>query len=201
MNPHEMGADLSEICQKINKDKSYRNNFQEAFGIDSVAPAHISRALAQYMRTLISADAKYDSVQLGLAHFSKIEMQGKKVFTTNCASCHTPPLFTDNQFHHNGLAQIYSVDDLSLTTGRFRITRDSSDLRKYKTPSLRNLSITAPFMHDGRFGGLDEVLNHYQNLNSANQNQDLLVEKIKFSDTEKLALKAFLKTLEGRSMD
>ncbi|MEP2026631.1 MAG: cytochrome c peroxidase [Reichenbachiella sp.] len=198
MNPHEMGSDLSQLCQQLNEDKNYSSAFKKAFGIDSVSSAYVSRALAQYMRTLISANSKYDSVQQNLAQFSNQELKGQVVFKNNCASCHQPPLFTDNQFHHNGLKQYFSSDDLSLTTGRFRITRDSSDLGKYKTPSIRNLSRTAPFMHDGRFNTIDEVLTHYQNLDPMNQLQDSLVRVIRFSDVEKEDLKIFMKTLEGR---
>jgi len=201
MNPDEMGVDLTDLCQKLNTDKHYKEAFKTAFGIDSVTSAHISRALAQYMRTLVSANAKYDSVQLRLTQYNTEEMKGKKVFLKNCASCHIPPLFFDNDFHHNGIEQVYSSDNLSLSTGRFRITRDSLDLGKYKTPSLRNLKYTAPYMHDGRFANLDQVLTHYQNQNTLNQNQDSLVSLIKFSDKEKEDLKSFLMTLGNPSFD
>lgn len=201
LNPEEMGVDLSQLTDKLNKDEIYQSAFKQTFAIDSISSAYISRALAQYMRTLISTDSKYDSVQQYQASFNKIELKGQNVFSQNCASCHIPPLFTDSKFHHNGLEQNYSTDNLSLTTGRFRITRDSFDLGKYKTPSLRNLKRTAPYMHDGQFNKLDEVLSHYQNLNQTNQIQDSLVSRIEFSNEEKLALIAFLKTLEGRSFD
>ncbi|MDW3211548.1 MAG: cytochrome c peroxidase [Reichenbachiella sp.] len=201
MNPDEMGVDLTDLCQKLNTDKHYKEAFKTAFGIDSVTSAYISRALAQYMRTLVSANSKYDSVQLGLTQYNNEEQEGERVFLKNCASCHTPPLFTDFGFHHNGIDQVYSLDNLSLTTGRFRITRDSLDLGKYKTSSLRNLKYTAPYMHDGRFANLDEVLVHYQNQNTLNQNQDSLVSLIKFSDKEKEELKSFLMTLENPSFD
>ncbi|WP_456461102.1 cytochrome-c peroxidase [Reichenbachiella sp.] len=201
MNPDEMGVDLTDLCEKLNRNELYKEAFRTAFGIDSVSSAYISRALAQYIRTLVSANAKYDSVQLGLTRYNNEEQEGEKVFLKNCASCHTPPLFTDLRFHHNGIDQVYSSDHLSLTTGRFRITRDSLDLGKYKTPSLRNLKYTAPYMHDGRFANLDQVLMHYQNQNTLNQNQDSLVSLIKFSDQEKEDLKSFLMTLENPSFD
>lgn len=200
MNPDEMGVDLEQLCQKLNQNEYYLKQFKSAFEIDTISSAYISRALAQYMRTIISADAKYDSVQLELISFSDLEAKGKKVFDKNCASCHIPPLFADNEFHHNGLTQSYSSNNLSLSTGRFRISRDSLDLGKYKTPSLRNLSVTAPFMHDGRFETIDEVLDHYQNQDKLNQNQDSLVQFINFSDSEKAELKVFLKILNGSSV-
>ncbi|SMD36814.1 cytochrome c peroxidase [Reichenbachiella faecimaris] len=200
-SPDEMGVDLEELCLGLNQDKTYTSAFKQAFDVDSISSAYISRALAQYMRTLVSYDSRYDSVQLGLSQFSDRQLHGHNVFVKNCASCHPPPLFTDNGFHHNGISQKYTAHHLYLTTGRFRITRDSIDLGKYKTPSLRNLSRTAPYMHDGRFEDLDEVLNHYQNLDLKNQNQDILVTHIEFSDVDKNALKAFLKTLEGGTID
>lgn len=200
MSPDEMGTDLTELCETLNHYKSYSIAFQKAFKTDSISAAHVSRALAQYMRMLISADSKYDSVQQGLDEFSELEQKGRVVFRNNCASCHRPPLYTDNKFHKNGITQVYSTKNLSLTTGRFRITRDSTDLGKYKTPSLRNLSFTAPYMHDGRFSTLDEVLNHYQHIDQSNQNHDSLVRAIVFSNSEKLALRAFLNTLEGSAI-
>lgn len=201
MNPDEMGVDLVLLCEKLNSDKHYKQAFRTAFGIDSVTSAYISRALAQYMRTLLSADAKYDSVRLGLAEYNDKEKSGEKVFLKNCTSCHTPPLFFDNDFHHNGIEQSYSSADVSLNTGRFRITRDSADLGKYKTPSLRNLSHTAPYMHDGRFQNIEAVLDHYQNIPTANQKHDSLVRLIKFSDQEKENLLAFINTLEGKPFE
>lgn len=195
LNKDEMGADLDTICYKLNRSSDYLNRFKEAFQIDSISSAYVSRALAQYMRTLVSKYSKYDSVQLNLSSFSSQESLGKDVFYNNCSSCHIAPLFMDNDFHHNGIQQSFSSNDLYLTTGRFRITRDSMDLGKYKTPTLRNLNKTSPYMHDGRFSTLDQVLDHYQNILTSNQIRDSLVYRISFTDKEKNALKAFLNTL------
>lgn len=201
MNPDEMGTNLSALCKLLNERPTYRAKFKIVFDTDSITSAHISRALAQYLRTIVSASAKYDSVQLELSTFSNQEKEGQKVFENNCAVCHKPPLFVDGDFHHNGLRQIYSSDDLYVSTGRFRISRDSADLGKYKTPTLRNLGLTAPYMHDGRFESIEEVLAHYQNIDTVNQHQDKLVEMIDFSEKEKLSLIAFLKTLDAMSFD
>lgn len=201
MNPDEMGSDLTSLCERLNDHPQYSTKFKRAFQTDSISSAFISRALAQYLRTLISTGSKYDSVQLETTKYSKIEKDGQRVFNKNCAVCHSPPLFTDNSFHHNGLEQEFSSSDLYLNTGRFRITRDSSDLGKYKTPTLRNLALTAPYMHDGRFATLDQVLSHYQNIDSTNQIQDPNVSRIFFSNDEKLALKEFLTTLVRLSLD
>lgn len=200
MSPDEMGSDLSTLTIRLNRDAAYQQVFKQAFDIDSISSAYVSRALAQYLRTLISAQAKYDQVQNGTAKYTLLEAQGQRIFEKNCAACHVPPLFTDHSFHHNGISQTYTTEDLHLSTGRFRITRDSSDLGSYKTPTLRNLSLTAPYMHDGRFQNLTEVLDHYQNLDRANQNQDAFVSLIEFDDAEKKALLAFLKTLDDRPL-
>ncbi|UXX77961.1 c-type cytochrome [Reichenbachiella carrageenanivorans] len=200
MSPDEMGADLPTLTQRLNRDTIYRPAFKQAFGIDSISSAFVSRAIAQYLRTLISADSKYDLVQKGTASYDSLESQGQLVFKKNCAACHTPPLFTNHQFHHNGISQTYDSKDLYLSTGRFRITKDSSDLGKYKTPTLRHLSLTAPYMHDGRFSTIEKVIDHYQNLDRTNQNQDSLVRLIEFDDIEKKALLAFLKTLDDKPL-
>ena len=197
MNPSEMGTDLNQICKTLNNDSDYKKLFNEAFQIDSISSAYISRALAQYIRTLISADSKYDSVKLNLTAFTNKESKGYKVFKTKCSQCHAPPLFTDNRFHDNGLDLNYSQEDLAISTGRFRITYDSMDLGKFKTPSLRNLSFTFPYMHDGRFNTIDEVLDHYERNKVKNQNTELGVLEIRLTKEEKDQLKAFLLTLNG----
>ncbi|MEO9965522.1 MAG: cytochrome c peroxidase [Reichenbachiella sp.] len=198
LNPDEMAIDLTQLCRELNQHPTYPDRFKKAYKTDSVSSAFISRALAQYMRTLISSSSKYDSVMQGHTTFTHLENQGYQIFMSNCATCHKPPLFQDNLFHHNGLSQTYSAEDLYLSTGRFRITRDSADLGKYKTPTLRNLNSTFPYMHDGRFESIDEVLNHYQSIDSANENQDLLVRSISFSEDDKQAIKAFLETLNDQ---
>jgi len=159
----EMGGDLKEIVKYLNENTKYKKRFQKAFGINQVSSAYVARALAQFQRTLISANSKYDKVQNGESQFSKQELEGQDIFNQKCSSCHTPPLFTDNLFHNNGLDATFPMTNEDVKAGKYRITLDSVDLGKFKTPTLRNLQYTAPYMHDGRFESLKDVLNHYQN--------------------------------------
>lgn len=200
MNPNEMGTDLTELSKNLNAHPTYPAQFKKAFGIDSISSAYTSRAIAQYMRTLIFAQSKYDSMRQQKITFSAKERKGMAVFQNNCAACHPPPLFTDHGFHHNGIQQSYSTEDISLSTGRFRITQDSSDLGRYKTPTLRNIMLTAPYMHDGRFKSLEEVLDHYRTLDSTNRNQDQRLANLHFSSEEKKYLIAFLATLTDHAI-
>ena len=197
-NPNEMAGDLKEISNYLNENSAYRNAFEIAFGIDSISSAYVARALAQFQRTLISADAKYDRVQMGQESFSMDEIEGEKIFRTKCASCHIPPLFTDNQFHNNGPDSIFPLENENVRAGRYRVTLDSADIGKFKTPTLRNLKFTFPYMHDGRFATLDEVLAHYQTgiLHSTTLDEDL--RNLKLSDDEVRSLGAFLKTLNDK---
>lgn len=197
ISEHEMNADLSVICEKLNQDQDYKNLFYEAYQIDSISSPYIARALAQYLRSLISATSKYDSVMLDQAEFSEQESHGFDLFENACASCHIPPLFTDHLFHDNGLKHDFSEENLYASTGRFRITLDSGDLGKYKTPTLRNISKTSPYMHDGRFENLTLVLDHYRNLRHSTHSDSLLT-KVGFSLKEQSQLLLFLNCLNDR---
>lgn len=163
-HPDEMGKDLHQLIEELNKDETYRLQFKNAFGIDSVSSAFIARALAQYQRTLISENSKYDKMihSETESEFSTLEKKGLELFMSKCASCHQPPFFTDFTYHNNGLDENFNnPDHEGIYLGRFRISRDSADIGKFKTPTLRNVVLTAPYMHDGRFATLEEVLDHY----------------------------------------
>jgi cytochrome c peroxidase len=139
--------------------------------------------LAQFERSLISNQSKYDKVLLGKAYFTTNELKGKKVFENNCSKCHGGNNFTTFGYENNHLDSIFNDYRFErLFLGRFRITGDSSDIGKYKIPSLRNLEFTAPFMHDGRFTTLNEVMEHYS-------------KRFQLSISEKQSLIAFLHTL------
>ena len=191
----EMGGDLKEIVKYLNENTKYKKRFQKAFGINQVSSAYIARALAQFQRTLISANSKYDKVQNGQSQFSEEELKGQKIFNQKCRSCHTPPLFTDNLFHNNGLDATFPTANEDVRAGRYRITLDSADLGKFKTPTLRNLQYTAPYMHDGRFESLKDVLNHYQN--GIKKSKTLSINLIEFGlvDQEVNLILVFLATI------
>jgi cytochrome c peroxidase len=193
-NEVEMGEDLANVVSKLNRHKEYSRLFAETFGKRPVHSQQVLYALAQYMSMLISCDSKYDRVRQGKAAFEKEEEAGYIVFQSKCASCHQEPLFTDFSFRNNGL----SVQNGDI--GRGKITLDPRDNYKFKVPTLRNITLTYPYMHDGSLRTLSDVLNHYDNGMTANNNLDpefLQHEKtgIPLNETEKRQLLAFLQTL------
>lgn len=156
-NPLEMGETLPGVIAKLNADPTYRAQFTAAFGDDSITTQRICRSLAQFMGLMISSNSKYDKYTCGELQLSTQESNGLATFRTKCASCHTEPLFTDNGFHNNGLAVDNTINDY----GKMVITHQPGDSLKFKTPSLRNITLTGPYMHDGRFLTLSECLDHY----------------------------------------
>lgn len=141
--------------------------------------------MAQFQLTLISADARYDRVRAGLDTFNTQEQRGYELFRTHCQRCHTEPLFTNGDFERNGLP----ADTLLRDTGRMRITGDPADSLAFKVPTLRNIEYSRPYMHDGRFRSLSQVLAFY------GQNEAL---GITLSPEEQVDLMAFLLTLSDR---
>ncbi|WPP52466.1 cytochrome-c peroxidase [Catalinimonas niigatensis] len=210
-HPDEMGEDLEQLLQELQQMPDYPHLFRKAYGTDSIQSALVARALAQYMRTLISADSRYDrfvrSEEGG--SLSAIEREGLNLFKEKCASCHAfesgkKDFFTDFSYHNNGLDTIFSEEEERVSMGRFRISFDSTQIGAYKTPTLRNVALTAPYMHDGRFQSLKEVLDHYnQNmlaspyLDTALQNSNGQVG-IPMQEGEKEAIIAFLHTLSDQ---
>ncbi|MDX5481940.1 MAG: cytochrome-c peroxidase [Hymenobacteraceae bacterium] len=163
-HPDEMGQNLKELVQELQHHPTYPRLFRQAFGSDSVTSAGIARALAQFQRTLISASSRYDKYVRGESggKLTTLELQGLALFRQHCTSCHATDFFTDQGYHNNGLNAVFSAADEGLALGRGRITRQQQDIGKYKTPTLRNIALTAPYMHDGRFATLEQVLEHYR---------------------------------------
>ena len=197
-HPDEMGADLDEVVNYLESDADYRQQFNLVFGEAPIQSAQVSRAISQYVRTLISQDSRYDHWKRNEAELTELELTGYQLYQKNCSSCHQEGLFTDRSFHNNGLDKEYpNPPELEgLYQGRYRITSKTEDLGAYKTPTLRNSAVTSPYMHDGRFQTLDEVLDHYQNGIQVNETlAPALSEGIRFSATERVAIIAFLNTL------
>ncbi|MEQ8359997.1 MAG: cytochrome c peroxidase [Cytophagales bacterium] len=163
-HPDEMNQDIVELVKELNEDSEYPLFFQNAFGPGDIELTQVLKALAQFQRTLISGDSRYDKYirnEDGVT-FSMQELNGLSLYEEHCSSCHSGFLFTDNAFHNNGIDSSWNdISNEFIFTGRYRITFDSADLGKYKTPTLRNIALTAPYMHDGRFESLEEVLDHY----------------------------------------
>lgn len=194
---NEMGGNLDTILFYIRKDTAYQRMFKAAFGDKTINSQRILKALTQFTGSLVSANSKYDKVKRGETVFTFYEERGYNIFKAKCASCHTEPLFTDNTFRNNGLARDTSINDL----GRFVITQNVDDSFKFKVPSLRNIQVTFPYMHDGRIYSVQQVIDHYTSKIDISQHSldPLLKNRIKISRQEKTDLTYFLYTLTDSS--
>lgn len=195
-HPDEMGEKTENVIKKLQLSKVYKHLFYEAFGDSSITGEYFLKAISQFELTLVSANSKYDSVMRKETNFTNQEINGYKLFKQNCASCHTEPLFTNQEFENNGL----KADTILKDFGRMRITNNPNDSIKFNVPTLRNIEFTYPYMHDGRFKNLSEVLKHYTSgiQNSKTLSKQLL-KPIVFSSNEKVDLIAFLITLTDRA--
>lgn len=156
-NPVEMDETIANVVSKLQNHNSYPEMFKKAFGTDVIDSKHMLRAITQFTGMLVSYQSKYDDYVAGKTTFTQQELTGLNLFRQHCASCHSEPLFTNFKFINNGLDQTFA------DSGRAAITNDLNDLGKFKVPSLRNIEKSYPYMHDGRFKTLSEVLNHYSN--------------------------------------
>ncbi len=195
-NELEMDEKMDNVVRKLKASKSYRNMFNAAFGIDTISSQYILQAFAQFMNGMISANSKYDKyIRKEGVQLSNDEKAGLQIFTQKCSSCHPTPLFTDDSFRNNGLSNNNPSD-----RGREEITLNPKDRGKFKVPSLRNVALTGPYMHDGRFETLEEVLDHYSNGVKQSTTLDTVLNKktkigIALTNLEKKKLIAFLNTL------
>lgn len=191
-HPKEMGEDINAVVRKLNQSKEYKTLFYKSFGDSLATSERLMRALSQFQLTIVSANAKYDKVKQGKAKFSQSENKGYQLFKQNCSSCHTEPLFSTYEFANNGLSYNSELKDY----GKWNKTFEPADKMMFKIPSLRNLAYTYPFMHDGRFKTLNEVLEHYEKGIVKSPTLAKQLEKtIVFDSKEKEDLLAFLTTL------
>lgn len=196
-NPVEMHETLPNVLTKLRNHPEYPTLFKKAFGSDSITTMMLMKAVAQFERTIISSNSKYDKFVRGEVELSLDELRGKELFEDqtkgDCFHCHVMgSTFTDFEFRNNGLDSIFK--DL----GRYKITLNDADKGKFKTSTLRNIELTAPYMHDGRFTTLEQVLEHYNNGLIVTATTDVniaLAKKGRLSELEKTQIIAFLKTL------
>ncbi len=200
-NPIEMHNTWTEAIASLQNTNDYPELFFEAFGTRTIDSVLVTKAIAQFERTLISGDSKFDRHLMGAATLTPEEQNGFNVFMDeargDCFHCHGSdknPLWTDNAFHNNGLDEIFN--DIGLE----KVTGDPADRGKFRSPSLRNLKFTAPYMHDGRFATLDEVIDHYSEGLKNSPSIDPLMKKVAqggvgLTDKDKADLKAFLLSL------
>lgn len=193
---NEMDESLSNVIAKLQEHPEYPGLFQKAFGSPDINTERIMKALSQFMVMLVSSNSKYDKVKRGEGlNFTEEEQKGYHLFQQYCNSCHKEPLFTDESFRDNGIGVGYNGDK-----GRYEATLNDDDLYKFKVPSLRNLSYTYPYMHDGRFITVEAVLEHYgENILQTQRLDPLLMHDgragLPLSAEDRKHLLAFLKTL------
>ncbi|MEM1000269.1 MAG: cytochrome c peroxidase [Bacteroidota bacterium] len=195
-DPREMDEEIGHVVEKLNRIPRYSSAFAKAFGAAPITGEQMLKSLAQFELTLVSAEAKYDSVQRGEAAYTPQEAAGYRLYQANCSSCHAEPLFTRYQFSRNGLP----LNPLLNDSGRAGITQRAADTQRFKVPSLRNLRYTFPYMHDGRFPKLRHVLDHYTEGIAPNAEvPPELRGGLRLNSDEKTDLIAFLHTLNDKN--
>jgi cytochrome c peroxidase len=206
VNEIEMHNTWPNVVATLKTDPGYLSGFEQAFGTSTISQELVAKALAQFIRTLVSADAPFDKYLLAQATLTPLEEQGLAVFLDenrgDCFHCHgspSNPLWTDNDFHNNGLDEDFT--DLGLGD----ISGDPAQFGLFKSPSLRNLAYTSPYMHDGRFQTLEQVIDHYSEGLVFSPTIDPLMKTVaqggvQLTPQDKAALKAFLLTLSDPSL-
>ena len=220
VNVVEMHETWPDVAAKLGADPAYPPLFNAAFGDPRIDSIQVTKAIAQFMRIMVSGNSKFDRVLRGEDAFTTDESLGFELFQkeggpvgvpiplpgggfvigqggADCFHCHSTAgsLFTDGQFHNNGL------DSDFVDLGRYLVTGDPFDSAKFKTPTLRNIALTAPYMHDGRFATLDEVIEHYDQGGHASSTIDPFMkftdpdQTLELTPAKKAQLTAFLNTL------
>lgn len=204
----EMDEDWDRVEEKLRRHPTYPQEFRAAFGISltsEITRELATKAIAQFERILITADSKFDRVVYrNEEFFTELEEEGRELFDLEfltpgethpgCTHCHNAALFTDNQFHNNGLDSVASLEDF-LDLGRGGVNGNIFDNGKFRTTTLRNIALTAPYMHDGRFATLEEVIEHYARGGHPAENKNPNIVGFELTQQKKDALVAFLNTL------
>lgn len=205
-DPLEMNDTWENVVSKLARHPEYPKRFRAAFGIQTpseISREHVIKAITQFERTLISADSRFDKVVWkNQGWLTDEELRGKQLFFfeenqslehPGCSHCHFDPLFTDNSFRNNGLDKTFT------DMGRAMVTQNPADQAKFRVPTLRNIALTGPYMHDGRFQTLEEVLEHYSRGGHGVANEDVNIRPFPLTERDKLDLIAFLETLTDTS--
>ena len=196
LNENEMGFELNHAVERVGGDEIYQKLSKAAFDTDSIDARIIAFSLAAFQRTLLSSGSRYDQFLQGdSTSLSSEERAGKDLFfssRTQCSTCHSGFLFTDQEYYNIGL------DSTVVDEGRVAITQSKKDLGKFKTPSLRNVALTGPYMHDGSIKTLEEVIEFYNSGGYDHPNKDSRIKPLQLSEEEKSKLISFLRTLTDR---
>lgn len=209
----EMNETLENVVSKLSAEQKYKDQFIRAFGNDEITSEKMSLAMEQFMNTIVSNQSKYDKFLAGEITLTASEERGRKLFFqeyneflpaesgADCAHCHSTFNFTNNKYMNNGL----DMDGQSSDLGREEANGDIKDRGKFKVPSLRNIALTAPYMHDGRFKTLEEVVDHYNNGIQQSTTLDPALAAttntgLRLTTQDKADLVAFLKTLTDQTL-
>jgi cytochrome c peroxidase len=194
-NKDEMDSNINDVVTRLQQKNIYPSLYYKAFGDSIITGEHTLKAITQFMLTLVCANSKYDSVMSKMTLFTEQENNGYLLFKQNCSSCHQEPLFTNGEMKNNGLV----LDPFLMDIGRMKITQNPNDSLQFKVPTLRNIEFSYPYMHDGRFKKLSEVLNHYTtDIQKSKTLSNELNKPIVLSSAQKVDLIAFLLTLTDK---
>ena len=202
-NPLEMNTTWVEVENELNASSSYKELFKKAFDVDHIDSVHVSKAIAQFLRSIVSGNSRFDQFVREEISLTASEMNGLTIYNTergDCFHCHSlgNGLMTDNSFKNNGLDDDASMLDF----GRMDVTGFATDKGKFKVSTLRNIELTAPYMHDGRFATLEEAVDHYDLGGVESSTVDPLMKHtansaspgLNLTAQEKIDLIAFLRT-------
>lgn len=211
-DPLEMNETLQNVVDKLNEEQMYKDQFVRAFGDDEITWERVGLALEQFGNSIVSVNSKYDQYEAGTATLTASEDRGRVLFFAeynpffpdvsgaDCQHCHSGKNFENDEYLNNGLDTDADFTDL----GREDVTMDPADRAKFKVPTLRNIEVTAPYMHDGRFNTLEEVVEHYDNGIHASSTLDVTLDNTRgtglmLSTQDKADLVAFLKTFTDQN--
>lgn len=209
----EMDETLGNVVAKLKASQAYKDQFIRAFGTDQITPLLISKALEQFMNSIVSNHSTYDAYLAGTTTLDSSQERGRRLFFleyneffpeqsgADCAHCHSGDNFENDQYMNNGLKDDAGTTDI----GRQKVTSNASDKGKFKVPSLRNVELTAPYMSDGSLKTLEEVVEHYNSQLKASATLDPALEQtrktgLRLSAQDKQDLVAFLKTLTDKEL-
>ena len=217
-SPDEMNQDLDELMDELSRDDTYPALFRQAYG--RVSPENTAKAIASFERTLVSTDSRYDKFLRGEIKLNSNEERGRKLFMAhpdvkvslrggNCIDCHSQFLTSGFKALYDGFSNNGLDGEASMQPGLQEVTGEASDRGKFKVPTLRNIALTAPYMHDGRFSSLEQVLDHYnEGIHVSSTLSPLILEadnrsasdvptaaSLHLSEEEKRAVIAFLHAL------
>ena len=195
-NPVEMANSLPAMISSLQRIQSYKPLFRDAFGNEEITAEHVAQAIASFERTLLSGNSAFDRFQAGDDQaISASAKRGFAVFMSkgNCSQCHALPNFTDEQFHNLGVGMDKPNPDL----GRYKVTKNEADKGAFKTPTLREIALTAPFFHDGSAKTLGEVVEIYDRGGTRNPHLDAKIKPLRLTKRESKDLVEFMQTLTG----